>query len=92
VYGVWVTQAEKDAMVAVLSTCPDEPLPAGGAPRAASGATAGEQPGAQPSAQPADVSYASCSEARAAGAAPLHRGEPGYREAMDGDGDGVACE
>ncbi len=36
--------------------------------------------------------YANCSEARAAGAAPLRRGEPGYRPAMDRDSDGVACE
>jgi micrococcal nuclease len=36
--------------------------------------------------------YRTCSEARAAGAAPLHRGDRGYREALDGDGDGVACE
>ena len=28
-YGLWVTQAERDAMVRVLSTCPDEPLPDG---------------------------------------------------------------
>lgn len=26
-YGVWVTDAEKQAMIDVLSTCPDEPLP-----------------------------------------------------------------
>ncbi|MCA3700775.1 MAG: excalibur calcium-binding domain-containing protein [Brevundimonas sp.] len=36
--------------------------------------------------------FANCSAARAAGAAPLRRGEPGYRAAMDRDGDGVACE
>lgn len=36
--------------------------------------------------------FANCSEARAAGAAPLRRGEAGYRAAMDRDGDGVACE
>jgi micrococcal nuclease len=36
--------------------------------------------------------YANCSAAKAAGAAPLHRGEPGYRPALDRDGDGVACE
>ncbi|WP_229667300.1 excalibur calcium-binding domain-containing protein [Sphingopyxis bauzanensis] len=34
--------------------------------------------------------------ARAAGAAPLYRGQPGYRPEMDGDsdgvGDGIACE
>ncbi|MGO0061464.1 thermonuclease family protein [Brevibacillus fluminis] len=38
------------------------------------------------------VYYASCKEARAAGAAPLHKGEPGYRPEMDGDKDGIACE
>ena len=36
--------------------------------------------------------YASCAAARAAGAAPLHRGDPGYRSGLDRDGDGVACE
>lgn len=38
------------------------------------------------------VYYGSCAAARAAGAAPLFAGEPGYRPEMDGDGDGVACE
>ncbi len=36
--------------------------------------------------------YANCTAARAAGAAPLHRGEPGYRLPLDRDGDGIACE
>jgi hypothetical protein len=36
--------------------------------------------------------YANCAAARAAGAAPLHRGDPGYRPELDRDGDGVACE
>jgi hypothetical protein len=39
-----------------------------------------------------DVYFARCSEARAAGVAPIYRNEPGYREGLDGDGDGVACE
>ncbi|MGK5520779.1 excalibur calcium-binding domain-containing protein [Micromonospora sp. URMC 107] len=39
-----------------------------------------------------DVYYANCSEARAAGAAPLHRGDPGYSRKLDRDGDGTACE
>ncbi len=38
------------------------------------------------------VYYANCSAARAAGAAPLHLGDPGYRPALDRDGDGIACE
>jgi len=33
-----------------------------------------------------------CDDARAAGTAPIYRGEPGYREGMDGDSDGIACE
>lgn len=33
-----------------------------------------------------------CNDARVAGTAPIYRGEPGYREGMDGDGDGIACE
>jgi hypothetical protein len=37
-------------------------------------------------------SYASCAEARAAGAAPIRRGEPGYGAHLDRDQDGVACE
>ncbi|MEW1820664.1 DUF1524 domain-containing protein [Arthrobacter sp. NPDC080031] len=41
---------------------------------------------------PASVYYANCTAAKAAGAAPLHAGQPGYRTALDRDGDGVACE
>ena len=38
------------------------------------------------------VYYAGCDEVREAGKAPLYAGQPGYREGMDGDLDGVACE
>jgi hypothetical protein len=41
---------------------------------------------------PANVYYKNCTAARAAGAAPLYVGEPGYRSGLDGDSDGVACE
>uniref|UniRef100_UPI00403F0B86 excalibur calcium-binding domain-containing protein n=1 Tax=Asticcacaulis sp. DW145 TaxID=3095608 RepID=UPI00403F0B86 len=37
-------------------------------------------------------SYSNCAEVRAAGAAPIRRGEPGYSRKLDRDGDGVACE
>ncbi|MGW3466925.1 excalibur calcium-binding domain-containing protein [Saccharopolyspora sp. NPDC000995] len=36
--------------------------------------------------------YPSCKAAKAAGVAPLHRGDPGYSSKLDRDGDGVACE
>ncbi|MFF0595262.1 excalibur calcium-binding domain-containing protein [Streptomyces antibioticus] len=39
-----------------------------------------------------DVYYKNCDAARAAGAAPLYEGEPGYGPHLDRDGDGVACE
>lgn len=36
--------------------------------------------------------YANCTAAKAAGAAPLYQGQPGYSSKLDRDGDGVACE
>jgi hypothetical protein len=36
--------------------------------------------------------YPNCAAARAAGVAPIHRGQPGYRDELDADEDGVACE
>lgn len=75
-YGLWVTQPEKEAMVRVLGACTGE-----------------QPPAAPPQPESTDaVLYPDCKAARAAGAAPLHRGEPGYRPEMDGDGDGIACE
>lgn len=46
----------------------------------------------QPSNPPATVYYKNCTEVREAGKAPLHRGDPGYRSALDRDDDGIACE
>lgn len=45
-----------------------------------------------PAPAPPKVSYKSCAEVKAAGAAPLHRGDPGYSSSLDRDGDGIACE
>lgn len=42
--------------------------------------------------QPSGTGFRNCREAWAAGAAPIYRGQPGYRPEMDGDGDGIACE
>lgn len=36
--------------------------------------------------------FKNCSEARAAGAAPVYRGDAGYAPRLDRDGDGVGCE
>jgi hypothetical protein len=36
--------------------------------------------------------FRNCSEARAAGAAPVRRGDPGYGPHLDRDNDGIGCE
>jgi hypothetical protein len=119
-YSLWVTQAEHDAMAALLANCPGQlaptnekapvgaapapaatqpapvaaaPAPAAAAPDPAPVAPAPVVPAPVPAAPaPAAVYYANCSAARAAGAAPLYVGSPGYRPALDRDSDGVACE
>ncbi|MDL5154481.1 thermonuclease family protein [Actinomycetospora termitidis] len=47
---------------------------------------------AAPKPAPSVGAFKNCTEARAAGAAPLYRGGPGYAAKLDRDGDGVACE
>lgn len=39
-----------------------------------------------------EVYYPNCAAARAAGAAPVRRGDRGYASHLDRDGDGVGCE
>jgi len=76
-YRLWVTQAEHDAIANVLASCPNEP-----ALTSASAATVPD----------AGVSYADCDAVRAAGAAPILEGQPGYSRRLDRNGDGVGCE
>ena len=100
-YGLWVTRAEHDAMARVLADCRNTAAPASQASPATPAAGASVAPAppapappapAPPAPAPATVYYANCAAARAAGAAPLRAGQPGYREKMDGDRDGIACE
>ncbi len=53
-----------------------------------------EQQQAQQQAQAAQTAqyFPNCSAARAAGAAPVYRGNPGYGSHLDRDGDGIGCE
>src|SRR5579871_3521633 len=39
-----------------------------------------------------DIYYSNCAAARAAGAAPIYAGQPGYRPGLDADNNGIACE
>ena len=45
--------------------------------------------------KPADpaspVTYANCGEVKAAGKAPIRKGDPGFGSHLDRDGDGIAC-
>lgn len=43
-------------------------------------------------AAPAAVYYKNCTAARAAGAAPVYQGSPGYGTHLDRDGDGIGCD
>lgn len=74
-----------------------EPEPASEEPAEASDAPAVEEEPAPPAPAPQPVRaptqmYSSCAQARAAGAAPLYEGDPGYNPRLDRDKDGVACE
>ncbi len=106
-YGLWVTPAEHDAMVRVLSNCDGTALPPRGtaatsaqpprthtpAPKTTTAPPAPKPTAPAPVVQPpAVVYYANCTAVRAARAAPIHAGDPGYSRKLDRDGDGVACE
>ncbi|MGW0047099.1 DUF1524 domain-containing protein [Nocardia cyriacigeorgica] len=103
-YRLWITQPEKDAMARVLNSCTDGPAVTPSAesttsntqlpppPRSAPEPTTAPDPPIAPPPTQASVYYANCAAARAAGAAPLHRGDPGYSAKLDRDNDGVACE
>ena len=125
VYGLWVTQAEKDAINRVLAGCgatsatiddgrhqaanaprppTSPPLPSPSPQPVAPPKVTTEVPADSPyqgnlpaetlppTVQAPSVSYANCAAVRAAGAAPIYAGQPGYSSKLDRDGDGVACE
>ena len=47
---------------------------------------------ATPEPEPQKEFYANCDDAKAAGAAPMYKGDPGYRPELDRDKDGIACD
>lgn len=105
-YGLWVTQAEHDAMARVLGDCVDATVPTTQTPPAVleDSPAPADAPVDVPAEVPvqdsaplveapaADVYYQNCSAVRAAGAAPIYAGQPGFQSKFDGDGDGVGCE
>lgn len=119
-YSLWITQAEKEAISKVLSSCPTQTVPdytgvkdptaektaeseqtEQSAEQAQQNQQTTQAPAPEPAPAPApapqlaprqDVYYQNCTAARAAGAAPIYQGQPGYRSQLDRDHDGVACE
>ncbi|TDK26401.1 DUF1524 domain-containing protein [Arthrobacter crusticola] len=97
-YRLWVTAAERGAIERILRSCPGQPLPdATTAPPAGAagepGETAPTGPGGGGSVPPAGkVTYGSCSDVEAAGAAPITPADPGWDASFDRDGDGIGCQ
>jgi hypothetical protein len=95
-YGLWITAPERRAMQRVLATCSGRTLPAD----RTHVPTRVDQNISEPSAAPAPLGlvggtqpyYENCDAVRAAGAAPIRAGDPGYSRKLDRDGDGVGCE
>jgi hypothetical protein len=102
-YGLWVTSAERDAVIRVLSGCPGQALPTaravplgGGAVASASTAsptTSSAKPSGTKTASGTDPQFGTCREANAAGYGPYRRGvDPEYDWYQDRDHDGLVCE
>ncbi|MGV0837124.1 GmrSD restriction endonuclease domain-containing protein [Mycolicibacterium thermoresistibile] len=94
-YGLWMTQAEHDAIARILGNCDDAgpPVDDGAPPPPPAAVAPASIPPPPPAAgEGSTVYYPNCRAAREAGAAPIFAGQPGYRTGLDGDGDGIACE
>ena len=107
-YDLWVVKAEKTAMRRVLDGCENQPAfsddvawpePGDGdnvttaKDRSTKSSVKKSHSGAgSKSAGSGSVHFKNCTAARDAGAAPVHRGDPGYAPHLDRDGDGVGCE
>ncbi|MDG4790700.1 excalibur calcium-binding domain-containing protein [Micromonospora sp. WMMD1102] len=89
--------AEREPAAAQVSSPPTTPPPVvvvisapEPTPPATTAAPAPPTPTSKAPAKP--VYYKNRSAVRAAGAAPIRRGDPGYGRHLDRDGDGVGCE
>ena len=91
-YALHLTNPEASAMQRILDSCPEEDLPIDTwqAPTRVDHRLT--DPGAATPTPAGSVLFESCDAARAAGEAPVRRGDRGYGSHLDGDGDGIACE
>ena len=81
-----------DDTASTSSDAPSSTAPAESQQDSGSDGSADSEEEATPEPEPQKESYANCKAAKAAGAAPLYRGDPGYSEDLDRDEDGIACE
>lgn len=80
-------------MVATAPQAIDNPFAQGArAKRTPRRRTSAKRSAGKSSSSGGNVYYANCAAARAAGAAPVMRGAPGYSRKLDRDNDGVGCE
>jgi Protein of unknown function (DUF1524)/Excalibur calcium-binding domain/Protein of unknown function (DUF2510) len=104
-YKLWVTAAEKEAMLRVLATCPDQKLPKPGPQPTIASNTGGQAPTKQPAAPTTpkpkataptaktDPQFRTCGDANDAGYGPYYEGQdPEYDWYQDRDQDGIVCE
>lgn len=87
----WAPPISIGVIVGVLGYFAVEKLDAP-APIAASEIAAPLMPQPVVSANAQTQPFGNCREARAAGAAPVYAGQPGYSEHLDADRDGIGCE
>ncbi|MDV6303552.1 DUF1524 domain-containing protein [Rhodococcus cerastii] len=91
-YGLWVTPPEHDAIVRVLGDCGGNAAAVAEAAPSTEPTPVAPAPAPVEAPAPSNVTYKNCAAVRAAGAAPIRVGEPGFSTKFDGDGDGVGCE
>jgi hypothetical protein len=96
-YHLWVTAAERDAIVRILGTCPTQKLPTAKTIPLGGGKVI--TPAPKPSPTPTktssslDPQFDTCGEANDAGYGPYYMGkDPEYDWYYDRDDDGIVCE
>ena len=81
-----------DDTASTSSDAPSSTAPAESQQDSGSDGSADSEEEATSEPEPQKEFYANCDDAKAAGAAPMYKGDPGYRPELDRDKDGIACD
>lgn len=87
-----VDRAEKNALSRVAGSCQNARITVTKAAISTGSSSGGGSGGGSGNGGGGSVYYENCTAAKAAGAAPVYRGDPGYGSHLDRDNDGVGCE